>query len=105
MKTPIELIQEERQRQITAEGYTAEHDDRHTHGEIATAAGCYAHTAGMQEKHGMIQTPPCFVHKAWPWERDAFKGNNPPLTNLVKAGAMICAEIERIQRREARAKN
>jgi len=30
----------ERQRQTSAEGWTAEHDDEHTEGEIASAAAC-----------------------------------------------------------------
>ena len=38
MKTGIELIAEERKRQIEEEGWTAEHDDQQTDGEIAEAA-------------------------------------------------------------------
>lgn len=44
MKTGIELIAEERQRQITEEGWTPEHDINHTNGQLASAAACYAMT-------------------------------------------------------------
>lgn len=32
----------ERRRQIEAEGWTPEHDDEHSNGELSDAAGCYA---------------------------------------------------------------
>ncbi len=40
--TGVELIAAERQRQMTAEGWTHEHDDEHDDGSLATAAACYA---------------------------------------------------------------
>jgi hypothetical protein len=40
--TGIELITEERQRQIGAEGWTPEHDAEHSAGELAMAAVSYA---------------------------------------------------------------
>ena len=39
--TGIQLILEERNRQIAQEGYSFEHDDEHTRGELAAAASCY----------------------------------------------------------------
>lgn len=42
MKTGIELIAEERERQITKEGWTPEHDAEHKNGELANAAAVYA---------------------------------------------------------------
>jgi hypothetical protein len=38
----IEAIVEERARQLTDEGWDAEHDDGHRSGELAMAAACYA---------------------------------------------------------------
>lgn len=40
--TGIERIAKERQRQIEEEGWTAEHDEQHTHGELAAVAALYA---------------------------------------------------------------
>ena len=42
MKTAIELITEERARQISDEGWSEEHDHSHTDGALASAAACYA---------------------------------------------------------------
>jgi hypothetical protein len=50
MKTGIELIAEERKRQIEVEGWTAEHDDEHTDGELALAAVCYATPIKLYER-------------------------------------------------------
>jgi hypothetical protein len=38
----IELIIDERVRQVNAEGFTAVHDDAHTDGELAAVASCCA---------------------------------------------------------------
>ncbi|HHG5409119.1 TPA: hypothetical protein ACPWMT_005896, partial [Pseudomonas aeruginosa] len=35
-------VQAERRRQVEAEGWTPEHDDGHSHGQMARAAACYA---------------------------------------------------------------
>lgn len=77
----------ERQRQITAEGWTPEHDDEHENGQLAAAAACYALFANMQ-----VTTP-----APWPWSLNWWKQSGQR-RDLVKAGALILAEIERIDR-------
>lgn len=86
-------IADERQRQISAEGWTPEHDDEHDTGELARAAACYALSAG-----GRLAT----VITQWPWDRKHWKPKSPR-EDLVRAGALILAEIERIDRAAARA--
>lgn len=84
----------ERQRQIEAEGWTPEHDDQHEAGELARAGACYAAFAGGT---GPIEE---FGFR-WPWSPVWWK----PTTrrrDLVKAGALILAEIERLDRAEAK---
>ena len=94
MKTGIELIAEERQRQIEVEGWTAEHDDLHDMGELVAAAMCYlTHPDDRAEEFG--DDPPIW----WPWELMWWKPE--PLNRireLQKAGALIAAEIDRLQR-------
>jgi hypothetical protein len=34
----------------------------------------------------------------WPWDQDWWKPSPDPIRNLVKAGALIAAEIDRLQR-------
>lgn len=95
MKTGIELIAEERQRQVTVEGYDNAHDDEHSAGELAMAAMCYAMDP--------IWRPAEIAPMGWPWigggEMDGFKPTpGDRVRELVKAGALIVAEIDRHQR-------
>ena len=100
MKTGIEQIAEERQRQITEEGWTPEHDWQHDNGSLALAAACYALPPHVTAEWNII------AH-LWPWYRDQYKPcpfNR--IKELVKAGALIAAEIDRLgrlQRKGARA--
>ncbi len=79
----------ERRRQIEAEGWTPEHDNVHSGGQIAAAAACYA---------AATLSPDCDVSAwLWPWGAEWWKPSDPR-RNLVKAGALILAEIERRDR-------
>ncbi|HBR0996406.1 TPA: ead/Ea22-like family protein [Klebsiella pneumoniae] len=78
----------ERQRQVTAEGWTAERDDGYQNSELADAAACYAIHA-----HNQGFSTPAY----WPWSQDWWKQTSPR-RDLVKAGALILAEIERLDR-------
>lgn len=84
----------ERQRQISAEGWSAEHDDAYTDGQMAVAAGYYALASGFPHErdigHGHLP-----VH--WPWAATWWKPRTRR-SNLVRAGALILAEIERLDR-------
>ncbi|MFI8384862.1 hypothetical protein [Pseudomonas sp. NPDC079086] len=79
----------ERQRQISAEGWTPEHDDAHSDGALAKAAACYAANAGDQR-----------IPKTWPWQARFWKPGTARRM-LVKSGALILAEIERLDRAAA----
>lgn len=100
--TGIELIAAERRRQVEWEGWTAEHDDTHSHGELADAAACYASICGALVRGATADD----FHVAdnlgdaltWPWSDEDWKPTDDPIRNLVKAGALIAAEIDRLQR-------
>ena len=79
----------ERQRQIEKEGWTPEHDDDHWDGELADAAACYAFSSSLLNS----DEPP----RHWPWRRESWKPCDRRRM-LVKAGALILAEIERLDR-------
>lgn len=79
-------IAAERQRQIDAEGWTPAHDDAHDYGELARAAACYA--VGLKND--------------WPWSDSWWKPKDRR-TDLVRAGALIVAEIERLDRADGEA--
>ena len=84
-------VLDERKRQITVEDWTPEHDDAHGGAEMAHAAACY--TICAAEQWG--SQPP--VPFAWPWDEAWWKPTTPR-RNLVKAAALILAEIERLDR-------
>lgn len=102
MKTGIQIISEERDRQVTAEGWSPDHDSTHIEGQLAYAGASYA------LYHAMKTTfPPASFEKLkledqatkeWPWEREWWKPSTDPIKNLAKAGALIAAEIDRLQR-------
>lgn len=102
MKTGIELIAKERARQISQEGWTPEHDDEHCHGEISQAALCYTEAATMQAATGENVRKLRRFRRMWPWEWALWKPSEDPVRNLVKAGALIAAEIDRLERRKER---
>lgn len=100
MKTAIQLITEERERQIVKEGWTSEHDDQHVNGELSAAAASYSDAATFQTRCGETDVARVKENtiEFWPFGEDDFKVSPDPVRNLVKAGALIVAEIERLQR-------
>lgn len=103
-KSGIEIISEERARQIEVEGWTPAHDDQHTRAELAQAANCYsALTVAMATCHMDFKPseiyPPKLQELHWPWADEWWKPSDDPIRNLAKAGALIAAEIDRLQRK------
>lgn len=88
MKTGIELIAEERQRQIE-KGWSLGHDQRHGNGELLKAAETY-----ITPEH-YDNGCPTRREKLWPFNTK-FKGGESRIDELVKAGALIAAEIDRL---------
>lgn len=98
----ISMIVNERHRQVQSEGYMAWHDDRHTHDEIVMAAVQYALPDRNRELSHMANTRTEVVPTDWPWEDEAWKPTpDDRVRELVKAGALIAAEIDRLLRSEA----
>lgn len=127
-KTGIELIAEERQRQIEKEGWTPEHDSEHDNMELSGAAGCYIanainhhykedfgggkHKARFQYYHNPESN--FFTNSGdrgdrrlngggwkdgWPWDKSWDKREkHDKLRSLQIAGALIAAEIDRLTR-------
>jgi hypothetical protein len=91
----------ERVRQHSAEGWDEAHDDKHTNGELARAAACYCAVAGNDDgtrnaRLGLDGRSP-WMPATWPWEWSWWKPTNRR-RDLVKAAALIVAEIERLDR-------
>lgn len=90
----------ERQRQVTAEGWSPKHDDQYKNTELAFAASCYsfhAAAASLDLEDNGIPYDSHPVPKQWPWDPSWWRPTDAR-RDLVKAGALILAEIERIDR-------
>lgn len=98
MKTGVELIAEERQRQIEVEGWTKEHDAQHKDCELAKAAICYADPNVYYHHENRVLRHRRPNWDFWPmkWDECWFKPTDR-IRDLVKAGALIAAEIDRLQ--------
>lgn len=78
----ITEIATERRRQVAVEGWNSTHDDDHSDGALAKAAACYA----VGEKLS-----------CWPFDEEWWKPKDGR-RNLIRAAALIVAEIERMDR-------
>lgn len=92
MKVSLEILTE-RFRQISDEEWSLEHDDEHDGGEMAMAAGCYALHSSTASIHRTVTGIPL----SWPWDPKWWKPTDQR-RDLVKAAALIVAEIERLDR-------
>lgn len=87
----LQLIEDERIRQVSDENWTREHDDEHVNSEMAIAAACYA-----------IPSSGC-AERLWPWDFKWFKhSKKSEKERLIAAGALIVAELERLERKQAK---
>ncbi|WP_158467774.1 hypothetical protein [Pseudomonas putida] len=82
----------ERRRQII-KGYTADHDDQYSPGELSSYAAAFALVAGGAPLGWVYQTGIC----SWQVKTAT------PRSMLVTAGALILAELERVDRETQRA--
>jgi len=93
-KKALDVVAEvytERMRQVEKEGWTPEHDDQHVKGELARAAACYACPAFR------VSGRPDSLPMGWPWSGEWWKSTTRR-RDLIKAAALIIAEIERLDR-------
>lgn len=104
------MIVVERERQMQGEGWMPEHDDQHTLGELAAAGASYA-LLGTRWKDASVLGSRLVADVLWPWDAEWFKPadyGDPPygpnvhrdrrVKDLVRAGALIAAEIDRLER-------
>ncbi len=89
------MIHEERYRQQTEEGYTPAHDDEHAEGQLALLAAAYALSSRGEDHDKGLRTLSSFLFDCgWTFEP------KDPISDLVRAGALILAELERRLRAE-----
>lgn len=97
-------IADERRRQVAEEGWTPQHDDdEHGSDDLARAAACYALPDYLRDQviRGQYGSKKLW-RWLWPFTEDWWKPKDRR-RELVQAGALIVAEIERIDRATERA--
>lgn len=101
MNVPHPMLQE-RQRQISGEGWSPQHDDRHSSGELLLVATMYYRRAIGQTLPMRLARPMSdstfTVPIGWPWESSWWKPKTPT-RDLERAGALCLAEIDRLKRK------
>lgn len=86
-------IAQERHRQFADEGYDPHHDDSiNFDGELASAAAIYAYGDYMRQMMTGFAV--------WPWPGEPKFSDRR--RDLIKAGALIIAEIERLDRKDGK---
>ena len=99
IESGVRMILEERQRQIEKEGWSDAHDDGHRVGELALAAVCYAAPYPIYIRPLAPASEGIRFVDPWPWAKQWDKRKkHGRLKQLAIAGALIAAEIERLQR-------
>lgn len=107
--TVIEEVAAERERQKSVEGWSTAHDDEHADGGLASAAACYALPEPDTSDRVEMDLPPrgeCRVLVTYPdvpmlWPRSWHSRWWKPKDrrrNLIRAAALLVAEIERLDR-------
>lgn len=97
-KLGVEYILFERERQVEEEGWDYEHDDLYTAGQLAIAGATYALPASDRDRLSrrvyLTGTPIMFPFSYKWWKPTP----DDRIRELSKAGALIAAEIDRLQR-------
>jgi len=92
----------ERNRQIEQEHYSIKHDDSYQMNELSRAAASYVNNVVSRGwVFNSVYGPEAYqseeVPDLWPWSDEHWKPKNPR-RDLVKAAALIIAEIDRMDR-------
>lgn len=95
MTKATDLIAAERERQVSEEGYNAEHDRGHER-QLLAAAGVYETAAAvyLYEGKAVALSPQWARGCGWPWAGRYWKPTGDPVRDLVKAGALIAAALD-----------
>ncbi len=95
MSKAIDDVAAERKRQIEKEGWSLKHDDGHSDQSLAMAAALYAAPEPLYKVNvmGMVH-----AINPWPWTNFDKREKFDRRKSLVVAGALIIAEIERLDR-------
>jgi hypothetical protein len=95
--TASQKIHAERKRQIDVEGWTPEHDDTHSDGEMLRAAALYYSHAKLRPDDPPLTLKVDGAPLGWPWHASWWKPKDKE-RDLIRAGALCLAERDRLRR-------
>lgn len=107
IQTGVQLITAERERQLSQEGFTEEHDKQYRRGDLAAAGAAYALDAVSRygdypDKLKTVLSGAARASCPLNWMGPSGQWWKPTpeddIRQLVKAGALIAAEIDKLQR-------
>lgn len=98
MKTGVSVFSAERRRQVAAEGFSADRDDKLQLGQLAAAAACYLVVADLLAKGYSLEASSRSAVINWPFDRSRWRPSSDARENLRKAGALAAAEYDRLER-------
>ena len=98
ISTGIERITKEMVRQLGSLGWSHLHDESHTKMQLAMAAKAYINYNWYVMIGNSHETAVAASLNFWPWKKEEFKPSLNMIRNLEKAGAMLAAEIDRLER-------
>ncbi|MHC4621481.1 MAG: hypothetical protein ACYTEQ_27380 [Planctomycetota bacterium] len=90
--TGLELIAEERREQVEIHGYDAAHDRHNDQGELAESALC---VLAMAQNHD--GTAELYWPASWSYNWQQKVEAKDRMGKLIVAGALIAAELDRMQ--------
>lgn len=97
--TGLDLIAAERKRQIEEEGYSPQNDSKYTFNQLSRAGASYALPEQDRLYHNGSKSP-----VTWPFGPEWWKPSpGDRKRELVKAGALIAAELDRMLEAEKKA--
>lgn len=101
LEPAIHDVLAERKRQIEKEHYSSEHDDDYKENELPRAAVSYAGHVIARQWTFKDSAPETYQSEEapdlWPWDLDFWKPKTPR-KDLVRAAALLLAEIDRMDR-------
>lgn len=96
----LEEVRAERDHQRVEKKYSRESDDLYPGGQLARAGVTYAYFGSMLA--GAMKPHPEHLRFLWPWNWVSFNPRPDARQALVRAAALIVAEIEKMDRAAAR---
>lgn len=93
----LQDVVSETDRQVSVEGFTAEHDDQYTGYQLSRAGTAYALVASLDYERRASEALANLPPYIWPWSASWWKPKDRR-RDLVRAAALLVKQIEQLDR-------